>query len=125
MDHLPADLRTEYERWTRLIGDDDPYLGPWCVGIHDVLRAHFLIIEHFWENEGEGVGGVGPKDLNLLHSALSRQSVGYGGRQKWDERLQVCATLFYGLVLDHAFHDANKRTAFLVALLRIPDHRER
>jgi death-on-curing protein len=35
---------------------------------------------------------------------------------KWSDRFDVCATLFFGLIKNHPFHDANKRTAFLSVL---------
>lgn len=107
-------LKREYERWLSLIGDD-PYNGSCVIGIHDVLRAHFLIVDYFF-SEGEGIGGIGPKDLNMLHSAVNRQIVGFGLNRKWTDPLDICATLFYGLIKNHPFHDANKRTALLITL---------
>jgi death-on-curing family protein len=107
-------LLREYERWLKLVGDD-PYSQDCVIGIHDVLRAHFLLVDYFF-GEGEGVGGVGPKNLDMLHSAVSRQIVSYGGRQKWKDEFDLCATLFYGLIKNHPFHDCNKRTALLIAL---------
>ena len=113
MDDLLPEIRQEYERWISRI-DNDPYAqcGK-CLGIFDVLKSHFLVVNYFAVEEGEGIGGIGPKSLHLLHSALSRQMVGYGGLNKWRNDLEICATLFYGLIKDHPFHDANKRTAFL------------
>ncbi|MDX1454047.1 MAG: type II toxin-antitoxin system death-on-curing family toxin [Gammaproteobacteria bacterium] len=81
----------------------------------DVLRAHFLIVDHFY-SEGRGIGGVGPRDPNLLHSAVYRQFVSFDGNDKWKDPFERCATLVYGLVKDHPFHDANKRTGLLVLL---------
>lgn len=107
-------LLKEYERWLKLIGDD-PYSQDCVIGIHDVLRAHFLLVDYFF-GEGEGVGGVGPKNLDMLHSAVSRQIVSYGGKQKWTDEFDLCATLFFGLIKNHPFHDCNKRTALLIAL---------
>lgn len=92
----------------------EAYDGKGIVGIHDVLRAHFLVLDYF-SRLGQGAGGVGPRSINLLHSAVSRQMVGFEGRHKWKDDLEVCATLFYGLIADHPFYDGNKRTAFLVA----------
>lgn len=118
-------LLGEYKRWLNIVGDD-PYHQDCIIGIHDVLRAHFLLLDYFLDG-GEGVGGVGPKDLNLLHSAVSRQVVGYGGKKKWTDDFSLCATLFYGLIKNHPFHDCNKRTALLIALYylqqigRMPD----
>jgi death-on-curing family protein len=113
-----AHVRAEHERWRRLVGFADPYLDTVTIGIHEVLQAHFLLAEYF-ASRGEGIGGLGPKDINLLHSALSRQFVQYGGKPKWNNGVDVCATLMFGLIKNHPFHDANKRTAFLVSILHL------
>jgi len=78
----------------------------------DVLRAHFLIAD-FFAREGEGIGGFGPKDIGMLLSAIGRQHAGYGTTEKWTTIYEKAATLLYGMVMNHPFHDANKRTAFL------------
>ena len=102
-------LQKEYERWLGLIGDD-PYCEDCVIGIHDVLRAHFLLLDYF-ATDGEGIGGIGPKSLDLLHSAISRQLVGYGGKRKWTDDFDICATLFFGLIKNHPWVGGNKRTA--------------
>lgn len=125
-------LEREYYRWVEKIGEDDPYKSRTTVGLHDVLRAHFLILDFFSQDQqGEGVGGVGPKEIDLLHSAVYRQFVSFGGKDKWNSPLEKCATLMFGIVKDHPFHDANKRTGFLTTLLflekigRIPRIKQR
>lgn len=113
-----AGLSREYQRWVSLAGANDPYATRGTIGLHQVLRAHFMVLDFFLaEGGGEGVGGIGPKDLDRLHSAVYRQFVAYGGREKWVQPLEKCATLLFGIVKDHPFHDANKRTAFLITLL--------
>lgn len=57
--------------------------------------------------------------MNLLHSALGRQFAEYGGNARWKDKIQVCASLMYGLIKNHPFYDANKRTAFLTAILHL------
>lgn len=118
MDFLNTDVEKEYLRWIGLVGCNDPYTSKETVGLHQVLKAHFLIVD-FFAQEGGGVGGVGPKSVDLLHSAIYRQFVSFGGKDKWLTPLEKCATLLFGLVKDHPFHDANKRTAFLVTLLQL------
>jgi death-on-curing protein len=115
MQFLHPDVEREYERWQETVGALQQDESRGAVGVRDVLRAHFLIVDYFIGSE-YGVGGVGPRDVNLLHSAVSRQFVAFGMREKWPDPLQKCATLIFGLVMDHPFHDANKRTAFLVML---------
>lgn len=94
---------------------DDPYAGPQNLGIHEVIKAHFLIADFFYQ-EGCGIGGLGIRDDGLLHSALYRQHVSYEGRTKWRDIFDIAATLMFGIIKDHPFHDANKRTAFLSVL---------
>jgi death-on-curing protein len=118
MDHLAKPIQKEYDRWKNEFGDDDPYSSSDTVGIHTVLRAHFLIADYFYK-EDTGLGGIGLKSPELLHSALYRQFVGYDGKQKWTNSFDKCATLLYGLIKDHVFYDANKRTAFLVSLYHL------
>lgn len=108
-------VKTEFSRWYKFFGENDPYTANGNIGIHDVLRAHFLIVDYFY-SEGYGLGGIGPKDPNLLHSAVYRQFTGFDGKDKWETSYERCATLIFGLVKDHPFHDANKRTALLVLL---------
>jgi death-on-curing protein len=65
------------------------------------------------------MAAVGPKSVPLLQSAVSRQFVAYEGHRKWTDIYEISATLFFGLVKNHAFHDANKRTALLTALYQL------
>lgn len=86
---------------------DRPHLS--C---EDVLDAHYLIAEHF-RNLGEGIGGFGPKDVGLLSSAVARQVASAGGSYAYEGVWEIAASLMFGLINNHPFHDANKRTAFL------------
>ncbi len=115
MHFVHVEVEEQYKRWQNIVGLDDPYRSDDTIGIHEVLSAHFLIVDYFAEKK-YGIGGVGPKSLDLLHSALSRQFTGYGGQRKWNGVYENCATLMFGLIMNHAFHDANKRTALLVTL---------
>lgn len=113
-----AAIEGEYRRWQGLVGPADPYLSKYTIGLHETLQAHFLLAD-FFSVSGEGIGGVGPKNTTMLHSALARQFVEFGGRPKYTDRIDICASLMFGLINNHPFHDANKRTAFLVSLLHL------
>lgn len=108
----------EYERWKEQLPEEDPYVDQTSLGIVDVLRAHFCLVDYFFD-VGEGVGGVGPKSLDLLHSALYRQHISFEGKRKWQDRFDIVATLFYGIIMNHPFHDANKRTAFISCIYHL------
>jgi len=112
---LEPEVDSEYHRVLKEIAEPEEILGKYCLSVGDVLRAHFQIANYFYL-EGEGLGGIGPKDLGLLQSTVYRQVVSFGGIRKWSNLFDICATLFYGIIKNHAFHDANKRTAFLCAL---------
>ncbi len=108
-------VKSEFLRWCEYFGNDDPYTANGNIGIRDVLRAHFLIADYFY-GKGYGMGGIGPKEPNLLHSSVYRQFTGFDGQDKWETSYERCATLIFGIVKDHPFHDGNKRTALLVLL---------
>lgn len=122
-------IAEEYRRWVGKLSVDDPYESGTTIGILDVLRAHFLIADFFFGKES-GMGGIGPRDLNLLHSAVYRQFAGFGNEMKWKDPYQQYATLIFGIVTDHPFHDANKRTGLLTYLYalhklkRLPTNRQ-
>ncbi len=117
MDKIYPRLRDEYEYWLRQIGEDN-FSGPKIIGPNDVLRAHYLLVDYFLR-EGEAIAASGPKSIHLMLSAIGRQTAGYGGVLKWNDDLEVCATLFFGLVKNHPFVDGNKRTGFLISIYQL------
>jgi death-on-curing family protein len=114
---LEPEIKVEYDRALAACEPIERLPRP-CVSVDDVLHAHFLIANHFYL-EGEGIGGIGPKSPELLASSIYRQAVSLGGTLKWERLFDVTATLFFGIIKNHSFHDANKRTAFLTALYQL------
>lgn len=114
---LEADVESDYHR---VLAEFEPIeeLGMHCLSVADVLRAHYLVANHFYL-QGEGIGGLGPRSRELLESAVYRQVAAFGDVIKWDRLFDVTATLFFGVIKNHAFHDANKRTAFLSILYQL------
>lgn len=114
-DELLPELRYLYVSALDEIDQMDRYGGALDLTVRDVLRAHFSIA-NFFAQEGEGIGGFGPRDMNMLLSAIGRQHVSFGGNEKWISIYEKAATLLFGMVMNHPFHDANKRTAFLATV---------
>lgn len=114
MEFLFDHLTESYNRERKLICDKD-YDSSYIITVEDVLKAHYLICEYF-ENETGEISLFGLKNYNLLASAVARQSVSFGNSYKYNLGIEKAATLFYGLVKNHAFHDGNKRTALLSLL---------
>ncbi|WP_162136608.1 type II toxin-antitoxin system death-on-curing family toxin [Oceaniovalibus guishaninsula] len=109
---IHPDLWNNYTWHLQQIDEFDYSGDRYHLSCEDVLDAHYLICNHFYRI-GEGLGGFGPKDIGLLSSAVSRQVASAGGSFVYDTEWEIAASLIFGLVNNHPFYDANKRTAFL------------
>lgn len=116
MDEIIPELKQEYERTIEKI-DDSEFLSRNLISFTDVIKSHYLIADFFMKDGEQTICGV--KDTNLLGSALGRQITGFNGQLKWKKDEEICATLFYGIIKNHAFHDANKRTALLTLIYHL------
>ncbi|MFC1855989.1 type II toxin-antitoxin system death-on-curing family toxin [Thermodesulfobacteriota bacterium] len=132
MDFESSELSNHYNRWEHKIIFESSQM-PLCnksISALEVLKAHFLICDYFYQNDGD-IGGLGPRDINLLLSAVSRQFTSFNGVERHKTDYERCATLFFGLIKNHPFHDGNKRTAFLIAIYqlwkigRLPDEKHK
>ena len=56
-------------------------------------------------------GSFGIRDLNLIQSALARPQASFAGQDLYPTIIDKAAALFHSLLFNHAFIDANKRTA--------------
>ena len=81
MEFFNPEIQQEYDRVTSQIVED-PFTSQSTLGLHEVLRAHYLVADFFVTEQRE-LGGIGPKDLKLLESALYRPWVQFGGIAKW------------------------------------------
>jgi death-on-curing family protein len=81
------------------------------VELHEILCKNYDLLP-----EMEPVSPAGIKDKNLLESAVSRQTVGSGEYYKYSNIYSNCATLVFGLVKNHSFHNGNKRIGFLAMI---------
>lgn len=111
-----SEVKNEYERTFRKINNNE-FIGPQIISWDEVIKSHFLIAD-FFISEGESVI-YGVKDFHLLGSALTRQTTSFLGKMKWCTPEEISATLFFGLIKNHAFHDANKRTALLTLIFHL------
>jgi hypothetical protein len=75
---LDPSIEEEYQRSLARASEMKWHPRAGCLDAFDVLRAHFLIANHFYL-EGEGIGGIGPRDFGLLESAVHRQIASFGG----------------------------------------------
>lgn len=73
--------------------------------IEQVLYLHERIVDR-------AGGKQGIRDFALLHSALERCKATYAGEDLYPTVLDKAAALLHSLTMNHAFLDANKRTAY-------------
>lgn len=120
MNYLPEELKKHLEY--DLSQCKDLEMENRYINVSDVLKAHYILADYFTDaSSDEEVEKmlVGVRSYNLLASAVGRQCVEYGGRKKYTNSIDICSTLFFGLVKNHSFHDGNKRTALLILLYQL------
>lgn len=117
MDKIHPKLFSDYERSLSKCVEIEPRRSN-SISFQEVLKAHYLIVDYFIAEENTQAF-CGVKDFNLLGSAIGRQYTGFGERFKWVTTSDVCATLFFGLIKGHSFHDGNKRTALLTLIYQL------
>ena len=124
MKYMRDELKSEFNRYARQYPDLDELQNP-MMNISDILRAYFILADYFSDPTADADIEkmlVGIRDMNLLVSALGRQNASFAGHVKYSRPLDVCATLFFGLVKNHAFADGNKRTALLTLLYQLDQY---
>lgn len=121
MKYLPESLKREYEYFIKNNPDIDGLEHP-LINLSDDFRAYFILVHYFTDvstDEEQEQMMVGIRSIDLLASALGRQNISFGGKRKYTNALDICATLFFGIVKNHSFNDGNKRTALLLLLYQL------
>lgn len=121
MKFLPDELRREYDFQIKN-NPDIPGLEHPLINLSDTFRAYYILADYFTDSSsGEPTEKmlVGIRSVDLLASALGRQDTSFGGHPKYRDPLDICSTLFFGLVKNHSFSDGNKRTALLILLYQL------
>lgn len=78
------------------------------VELHEQLSSHPVLLE-----ETEPVHPPGIKNENSIQSAVARQTTSMGSIYKYSDIYSSCATLLYGVIKAHGFHNGNKRAGFM------------
>ena len=81
----------------------------------DVVEIHAGLTLMFKDDDPIEPPGV--RDENLLGSAISRPATGFAGQEKYRTIEQKAGALLHSLAKNHAFHNGNKRTAFMSMLV--------
>lgn len=86
----------------------------------DELEAIHTALERDYERTSDPIVPAGVRDPGLLSSAAHRPQTSFGGELKYPTAEMAAAALFHSVVMNHAFHNGNKRTG-LVAMLAFLD----
>ncbi len=87
--------------------------------LEEVLAIHNALVADFLAQE-DPIDPPGPRDDNIIASAVFRQHTAIGGQPKYLSIEMTAAALLHSLVHNHPFHNGNKRTA-LVSMLVLLD----
>lgn len=100
-----------------------PTIGPTEDLLHltakEVADIHWLLVDHFARSK-DPIDPPGVQSEELLHSAVSRARTSLGPTDKYPTVAMAGASLLYAVVLNHPFHNGNKRTG-LVTLVTFLD----
>lgn len=84
--------------------------------IEQVEYIHNFLVNKFQDSD-DPISPCGIKHQDLLDSAVMRPSVTIGGCDAYLTVHDKTAALFHSLINNHCFHNGNKRTALLSALV--------
>ena len=84
--------------------------APPFLSVEDVIEIHADQIQRYG-------GGLGIRDVELLHSALGMPEAGFGDQYLHTDLFQMAAAYLYHVVQNHPFIDGNKRTGAMVAFV--------
>ncbi len=106
----PAQKR--HEPRPEIIGKEQPisHLTP-----NDIVEIHDLLVEKCRQSE-DPIDPPGVRDQGLLESAAHRPKTALGRTNKYPTAAMAGAALLHSIVLNHAFHNGNKRTALVATL---------
>ena len=85
----------------------------------EVVGIHYELVKDF-AKEDDPISPAGPRNEDLLASAIYRQHTSNGGILKYPTLEMATAALLHSLIHNHPFHNGNKRTA-LVSMLAMLD----
>jgi death-on-curing family protein len=89
------------------------------LSVEEICQVHQALV-HDFAISGDPIDPPGVREDHLLHSAAARPETSLGGIRKYDTVEVHAAALLHSLVLNHPFHNGNKRTG-LVSMLVLLD----
>lgn len=89
----------------------------------ELLVIHYVVADAFFsENYEEGQEFRGVKNSSLLLSALNEPKQTYNQKDLYPDIFHKAGALMRSLASNHCFHDGNKRTAMMSAILFLEEN---
>lgn len=82
----------------------------------EVERIHWKLVEDF-SDKRDPIIPAGVSNRTLFESAVARSRTGLGRHRKYPTIEMAAAALIHSLILNHPFHNGNKRTALVSTLV--------
>lgn len=87
----------------------------------EIIKIHEELTKDL-QSADDPIFPKGIRSEGLIESAVARQATSYDGRLKYTTIESCAAAITHSLVLNHAFHNGNKRTALVVLLVFLDFH---
>lgn len=94
------------------------------LAVEDIMAIHYELVEEFSTSDNP-IFPPGPRDMNLVHSAVTRPKTSLGTTEKYNSIYSKASAIFHSLAKNHAFHNGNKRTALVSLLVYLDRHKIR
>ena len=83
--------------------------------IHEALVKDFMV-------RNDPIDPAGIKNRNLFSSAVHRPQTAFGNESKYPTVEMAAAALLHSIILNHPFHNGNKRTAIVTMLVFLDEN---
>jgi len=87
----------------------------------DVLNIHYELVKDF-SSTSDPINPPGVRSEQLLGSAVYRCQTAIGGELKYPTVETSAAALLHSIILDHPFHNGNKRTGLVSVLVFLDEN---
>jgi death-on-curing family protein len=92
-----------------------------CLDIGQILAIHDALVEDF-RGSDDPLDPPGPRDIGLVESSAGRPLTSIGDIRKYESVEMAAAAFLHSLVLNHGFHNGNKRTGLVATLVFLDEN---
>jgi death-on-curing family protein len=91
------------------------------LSVDEVRHIHYALVDDF-SSTADPINPPGVRSEDLLSSAVHRPRTALGGTLKYPTVETSAAALLHSIILDHPFHNGNKRTSLVSVLVFLDEN---